>query len=232
MTRERRYDDQEVRQIFEAAAGPSGTLASGPSSDGLTLTELQEIGAEVGLSPERISQVALSLDASAARPRRKQLGLPVSVGRTVDLPRAPTDLEWDLLVAALRETFGARGKVSESGSIREWTNGNLHAYVEPTSEGHRLRLGTLSGRGVALNRMAVISGVLTAVMLVLVVLADQGAGSEPGILMFAAIALTAMLSNVISLPRWARERDEQMGEIADRALAILAAAPPHTVPHE
>lgn len=232
MTGERKYDEDEVRQIFEDAAGPGATAASGSGSGadsyGMTLAELQDIGTEVGLSPERIAQVAAALDApSGTAPRRRQLGMPVSVGHVVDLPRAPTDREWDLLVSALRETFGARGKVSQHGGIREWTNGNLHAYVEPTAEGHRLRLGTLNGGALALNVGGVVSASLAVAIAVALAMAGRFAEDGPALLsMFLVFAVVAFLGNAIRLPGWAREREEQMEEISRRAVALLDEPPP------
>src|SRR5215210_5297426 len=125
MTEERRYGEEEVAQIFEAAASAHGSEGRALSSaGGLSLGELQAIGGEVGIAPERIADAAAALDLRrGAAPRGTHLGMPVSVGRTVDLPRAPTDHEWELLVAELRETFGAHGKDRSSGGLRAWSNG-------------------------------------------------------------------------------------------------------------
>lgn len=120
MTEDRRYSDQETREIFEtaAAAGDSDRRALTPR-EGLALAELQEIGREVGLSPGRVADAAASLDLHPREiPRETFMRMPISVGRSVDLRRAPTDREWELLVGELRETFNAQGKVGTSGSIR------------------------------------------------------------------------------------------------------------------
>lgn len=93
MTEERRYGESEVSEIFEAAAAarPSSRSAHPPSARGLTLAELQEIGMEVGVAPDRIADAAAKVDRRRhATPARTWLGMPVSAERTVDLPRAPT----------------------------------------------------------------------------------------------------------------------------------------------
>lgn len=151
MAEERRFKEEEIRAIFQAATespdftgSPDSTESTIPTGGDLTLRDLQEIGMEVGIRPEEITAAARALDKrQEVAPRRTYLGMPISVGRTVDLPRAPTDREWTILVSELRETFRARGKVVSHGDLREWTNGNLHASVEPTETGYRLRLGTL-----------------------------------------------------------------------------------------
>ena len=120
MSDERRYQEDEVREIFEAAArARDAEGVAHPSRDGLTLAQLQEIGRDVGLSPARIAEAATALDLHrGARPRGTHLAMPVSVGMTVPLPRALDDHEWSLLVAELRQTFRARGQDRSSGSGR------------------------------------------------------------------------------------------------------------------
>lgn len=233
MSNERTYREEEVAEIFEAAAavrsGP-GAGALSPASEGLTLAELQAIGREAGLAPERIAEAAAALDLRRDAVRRSDFGMPVSVGRTVDLPRAPTDREWEMLVAELRETFNAKGRVGSRGDVREWTNGNLHAFVEPTPTGHRLRLGTTKGDALGLNRMGAAG--LVAALVWLVVLFMAG-GLPEGIflpLVFALMGGAALAGNALRLPSWAQEREEQMERVAARARALLTAAPAPELP--
>ena len=217
MTDERRYGEEEVAAIFEAAAKHSST-------SGLSLAELQAIGGEVGIAPERIADAAASLELRRGARRRTQLGMPVSVGRVVDLPRAPTDLEWEQLLAELRATFGAHGKDRSSGGLRAWTNSNLHAYVEPTETGHRLRLGTMKGNAVALARMGVaelVVGLLMAAFL----LATGEAGDATIFALIAMMGAVLLGANALRLPRWAEEREEQMEYIATRARTLIPADP-------
>ncbi len=223
MTDERRYDDDEVAAIFETASAPPALRRSeAPPAEGLTLAELQEIGREVGIPPERIAAAASSLAVRPTPvPRRRDLGMPISAGRIVELPRALTDREWALLVADLRETFRARGNDSSRGDVRQWTNGNLHAYVEPTRSGYRLRLGTVKGDAMGLNRLAglgVVGGIITAVapMLAGAPVGDMSVG-----IMLGGMGLGGFLLNALRLPRWAREREEQMDHIAERVRALI-----------
>lgn len=227
MTDERRYQDEEVAEIFEAAAAARDSGGrSLASADGLTLAELQAIGREVGMSPDRIADAASAIDLRrSARPRRTDLGMPISVARTVDLPRAPTDREWSLLVGEMRETFNARGRDRSTGGLREWANGNLHAFIEPTEDGYRFRLGTLKGDALALNRLGVAGMVMGLVMLVVLFL--QGSLSQELFvpMLFALIGAATLTSNALRLPGWAQEREGQMEYIAARAQALIRPAP-------
>jgi len=223
MTDERRYGEEEVAAIFESAAKHSST-------SGLSLAELQAIGGEVGIAPERIADAAASLDLRRGARRRTQLGMPVSVGRVVDLPRAPTDLEWEQLLAELRATFGAHGKDRSSGGLRAWTNGNLHAYVEPTETGHRLRLGTMKSNGVALGWMGIV-GLIVGLVMALFLVATGEVGDAILFAVIAAMGAAALGSNALRLPRWAQEREEQMEYIATRARTLIPADPePAAIP--
>ena len=229
MSGSRRYDEDEVRAIFdEATRSPSrpGALpAPAERGDaGLTLAELQEIGREVGLAPTDIERAARSLDRRPTpRPRRTFMGIPMSAGTTVDLPRAPTDREWEQLVAELRETFQARGKTGGSGHARHWSNGNLHAFVEPTADGYRLRLGTFHGQGAATNRLGVGALILGIVMAVAMLITEPIADDLITPLLMALFGAGALTTNALRLPRWARTREQQMAHIAERAQALLAA---------
>lgn len=228
MTAERRYGENEVSEIFEAAAAAPPSKGSGrPSSArGLTLAELQEIGMEVGVAPDRIADAASKVDRRRhAAPARTWLGMPVSAGRSVDLPRAPTDREWEMLVGELRQTFRARGKDRSQGGIREWTNGNLHACMEPTETGYRLRLGTVKGNAAPVG-LAGMAGLLLAVPLAVVTLVTGGVGENlVAPVMMGSAGASALAYNALRLPPWARERQTQMDYIADRAAPLIAADP-------
>jgi hypothetical protein len=227
MTNERRYREDEVSQIFEAATSERDLDGRAlVATDGPTLAELQTIGREVGLAPERIAAAASALEQRGkALPRRTHFGMPIAVGRTVDLPRAPTDREWDLLVAELRETFGARGKVGSHGGLREWTNGNLHAYVEPTETGHRLRMGTLKGNALAMTRMGLFGMGMGLFTLLAILFTGRVAEGFFAPVFLGTMGGVAFISAIFGLPRWAREREEQMELIAARAQALLESEP-------
>ncbi len=138
---ERQYNDEEVAAIFQRASETEhAALSVRAEGKGLTLAALQDIGREVGISPEAISLAARSLDEAGRPASQRFMGLPIGVGRTVEFDQPLTDSDWERLVADLRETFEARGTVRYDGPFRQWTNGNLQALVEPTPNGHRLRL--------------------------------------------------------------------------------------------
>jgi hypothetical protein len=153
-------------------------------------------------------------------PRGTYLGIPVSVGRAVELPRAPTDREWAILVSMLRDTFGARGRADSDGELREWRNGNLRASIAPTeSGGYRLTLRTRKGNAVQTMTAGIIASLWGLVLLALYLFA--GTGSLTSLLLVLLIGGVLLGSGVLGLPGWAAEREAQMESIAARAQALL-----------
>jgi hypothetical protein len=193
----------------------------------MTLGELQEIGREVGIAPELVVQAAKAIERGGRPTSRHFLGLPVGVGRTIDLDRKLSDEEWDRFVVDLRETFDARGTLRHEGSLRQWTNGNLQALLEPTATGHRIRLRTFKrdARSLMLIGLAmlgfasvtVIAAALRGGVLDAAMLSSQGFLAIMGAGMFGIGALR--------LPGWARLRQRQMEEVAAR-VAVAASSQP------
>lgn len=230
---ERRFNQEEVSAIFEIAADMQHTSQPQlPSGEGMTLAQLQEIGREVGLSPELIDNASRSLGLSIRPTEREFLKLPIGVGLTMDLPRSLTDAEWERVVVDLRETFDARGRVSTEGQIRQWINGNLQAHLEPTATGQRVRLRTFKGNarelimaGLSMMGFAVVATIAASMRRPIT---DVGMLAS----MFTLAAGGAALSAIGAFPlnAWARLRRRQMEAVASRVAAITTAPTPLNQP--
>ena len=216
---DRRFSDDEVAEIFRRATEASQSAANAlPSSEGLTLVELQDIGRQVGLAPEVLADAARSLERQEPRFRSQLLGFTVGVGRTVPLGRKVTDEEWERLVVRLRDTFNARGTFRVDGSLRQWTNGNLQILIEPTDEGDRLRMRTVN----AAARAALTMGAVMIAGFGVVALID--AAVDPASLASRLAQMSPLLGGGIALVAigvrrirgWANTRLKQMDEIAGR----------------
>lgn len=224
----RRFNENEVAAIFERATEAQQTgHRQLPSGEGMTLAELQEIGREVGISPDLISQAAQVIEQGGQPTSRSFLGLPLAVGRTIEFDRRLSEEEWERLVVDLRETFDARGVVRHEGSLRSWSNGNLQALLEPTETGHRIRLRTVKGdaRGMMIGGLGMF-GAATAALVAAAVQGGLGdAGMVSGLGVLATMGAGMFGVSALRLPRWARIRRRQMEEVAGR-LAIAAKSQP------
>lgn len=226
---ERRYDEAEVARIFEEATRRSLSEGSGAqrsltSPEGLTLAQLQEIGAEVGLPAEAVAAGAavVEVGASPVATTGSTVGLPHGVAGAIPLPRDLTDREWGILVGRLRDTFAAHGTVESDGTVRSWRNGNLQIRVEPTESGTILRMRTHKQDAQVLPVMAggmVGFGALTAAILTAV-----GDIREAMILgsMLIPIGVVIFVLAALSVPRWAGTRQEQMEELGAFVLEMTS----------
>ena len=216
---ERQYRDDEVAAIFKQASETEHTGLTVPAEGkGLTLAALQEIGREVGLSPESIALAARSLDQAGRPAARQFLGLTIGVGRTVEFDRPLADAEWERLVADLRTTFEARGVVRYDGPFRQWTNGNLQALLEPTPTGHRLRIQTVKGdsqRMMTAGGAVVAGSAATAIATALTGSLGQP-GTLAGVAVMALMGLGLFAAGALRVPGWARRRQAQIEEVVAR----------------
>lgn len=216
---ERRYSEEEVAEIFDKATttqlGGRRQLSAG---DGMTLAGLQDIGREVGIPPELVAQAAHALDRRGSERTRRFLGLPIGVGKTVDLGRKLSDAEWERLVVDLRETFDASGRVKQEGGFRQWRNGNLQVLLEPTATGHQVRMQTIKSQSVGLIAGGLgLFGVAVAFAVSLAFAGKLGAEKPMASLFFMlAMGATALAWGALILPSWARLRRRQMEELTDR----------------
>jgi hypothetical protein len=220
---ERRYNDDEVDAIFARA---SEVEPEAPrqlhSGAGRTLSELQAIGQEAGLSPEAVAEAARALDQPVQPQPARFLGLPLGVARTVKLNRRLTDAEWERLVVQLRETFDARGRLRDEGAFRSWSNGNLQVLLEPDGDGQRIRFRTLHGQSRALMLLGIgFMGVSVATAMAgmfTVSLGMREAASQLG--SFFLIGAAAFGYGALRLPGWAKRRREQMEALARRVTQL------------
>ncbi len=227
---ERRFNDAEVAAILERAAEAQHTssrqLPSGEAGEGMTLAELQAIGSEVGIDSRLVARAAHALDKGRRSTSRRFLGLPIGVGCTVDLGRKLSDDEWERLVVDLRETFDARGNIRQEGSLRQWTNGNLQALLEPTSTGHRLRLRTVKGDAVTWITGGLFSVGVSAAGYVALALRGVGdAGNMTGLAFLSLMGVMMFGAGALRLPGWARLRRKQMEDIAERLTPAAESSP-------
>jgi hypothetical protein len=217
---DRRYTDEEVAAIFTLASEEeqASTRQLSSAGEGLTLAELQEIGREAGIAPERVAKAVQSLDDVRQPAPPKFLGLPLGVSRTVKLDHRMTDEEWERLVVDLRDTFDARGSVRTDGSFRQWANGNLQVLVEPDGDGQRIRFRTVKGNSRALmmgglGMLGVAAATTLAAMLFPTTGASQALANVGTIALMGAGVFTI---GALRLPSWAKLRRQQMEEVARR----------------
>lgn len=110
----RRYTDAEVQRIFDRAV-EDGNVEAPPPRDGLSLQEIKDIGAEVGIDGPSLERAARSIHVQASGSRRSLTGAAVSLHTEVqvrgDLRSVPTSE----ILSLIRRGMGRPGDLSEVG---------------------------------------------------------------------------------------------------------------------
>jgi len=216
---DRRFSDEDARRILALAADAESNVPA-EANEGWTLEELQRAGAEAGLAPSSIAAAALLLERASPADRR-YFGLPVAVAHAVPLARTMTDEDWDRLVARLRDTFEAEGRVRVSGARREWRVGNLRVTHEPTRDGALLDLRTRKGDARVFLRAGTAMLLGAAATGAVAVVASPDAPGLAAAAMAGAAGLVTLLVGAVRLPAWASARARQFETLADFAKRLV-----------
>lgn len=218
---ERKYNGQEITDIFERAAQEQeAARRSRPADEGLTLSELQKIGKESGITPEFIARAAAAIEGGERNAIvEKVLGFPFVVSQTVPIAKPLTDDEWARFVVELRDMFGKDGQMGGSGALRQWTDKEVTVNVEPFGGGHRVRMGTAPAKkGVA--KLGI--GISIAVFLVSLIpwsIVLFGGVHEPSVYMPAIVFTLLSIMPLLGLrgsSNWARKKEQQFASLVSK----------------
>jgi hypothetical protein len=214
-----RFNEDQAAAIF-ARAAEAEVSGRQPSSatGGMTLAELQEIGKEAGLSPEAVAQAAASLRSAATpAPAPTFLRVPIGVARTVALERPLSDEEWGGLVAELRTTFNADGRVRSDGNFREWRNSNLRVSAGPAPGGYQVDMRTSKGSARSLMTAGgIMAGISGALLAIGTLTGSIAPGDIRDITPILTVGAGLFGAGVLQVPAWARRRRQQFERIAER----------------
>jgi hypothetical protein len=118
---ERRFNDQEVRDILKRAVErpPSQALVQG---DGLSLAQLKAVGQEVGIDPASIEEAARVVTTARGGRAQHVLGAPLAfhLERTVSGELRPRDAPE--ILSLIRRTMGRHGDADQIHDSLEWTS--------------------------------------------------------------------------------------------------------------
>jgi len=119
----RRYSDEEFARILRMAAesrAPSHTLQA-QSGEGLTLTEMTQIAAEVGIPPDSVARAAARLSDDHAGRASRILGGPMRHTRRDVVDCAMDPAAFARVVDVIRDTVGQSGEVREELGRVVWS---------------------------------------------------------------------------------------------------------------
>jgi hypothetical protein len=215
----RRYSDREVALILQRALEPG---EGGQDEHSLTLAQIQEIAAEVGIDPARVEVAAALLESPAAE-SNPYAGIPTTLQLHTTLPEVvPSDIPRHDVLTLIRGTLGRQGIVGGDDETLEWKardpGGGRYVTLTPSPEG--LRVHTLGNYrdGLGIAMMGVGMAFFTASALVL-----DGLGLESG-LTLAAAALLSLIPPRFAYRWWRKKEDATMSTLHQRLVGLLQGA--------
>ena len=224
MPDDRRYTEAELHAIFERAAKrqEAATRAEEASRAGLTLAELQEIGAASGIDPAHVAAAAADLEALPPRAGNEALGLPDEIRRERALLHPVSDEAWERMVAELRRTFEQPGVAGKVGRVREWTTApeddleSVRVTARPDGGGTRIGFEQPLRR----QRDALKPGIVTGLAMTLGMTLFLAWGDFPGHYPLLIPALIAVMASGMLGFQWKRLRShaDRQGQRFDALL--------------
>jgi hypothetical protein len=223
----RRYGEKEIRQILGRAAEIQAREEQAhalTAAAGLSLEELQQMAAEVGIEPRHVAAAAGELAASAGGGISRLWGAP-STYENERLVSAPlNEADWPAMVAEIRRLFGRPGTVSALGSSLEWLD-ETGAQVTLRPEGAKTRVAVALRNGEILFTAHLLAFIFSA-LAGIAIAASLDLSLIPGLSTFAGITLggMAMTRELCRASFGRRERavEELFGRLAEVATSSEA----------
>jgi hypothetical protein len=227
---EHRYDDDEVHAIFARAANrqEEAEQAEAASKAGLTLTELQQIGAAAGIDAEHVADAARALALRGPGSAVTEPSNPWEILHSQVLPVPVSDRAWEQVVGELRRTFKKNGTISQFGDSREWSSSDeagstpIRLRIEPCAGGARVTLRRDAASEIKSGYVVGASlGSLTVALAVMTLagLDVQSGGLLLGI--FGVGTLLVLIGNKPLIKRWMAKQSNHFSAVTDRIELIV-----------
>ena len=222
----RRYNEEEVRLILKRALDPAlDESKSRAIPDGLTLRELKEIGAEVGIDPGRIQLAASQMESPVEVPPNPFMGIPTTVRfeSTIEGGSLSAETESDV-VSLIRGVLGRQGVVERREGSFEWKARDAMGgrYVSITRVDGGIRLSVLGNYRDGV--LSILGGVGGPVFVGAAAILSSLALGPAGILLGGA-ALAALPPR-FAYRAWRRREDATLASLHARLLDLLAPQTP------
>ena len=142
----RLFSEKDVSRVLKRATElqeAKGPVMGGSEASGLSLEDLQQIAAEVGIDPRHLAAAVAELDQEdATEGRFHWLGAPTSMELERVFEGEVSEDQWEKMVEEIRQTFGLVGSAGHVGRSFEWTHDSTEqqAHVTVTSSGGQTRI--------------------------------------------------------------------------------------------
>ncbi len=212
---DRTFSEEEVDEILRKAVEGDAPIA--PSgSDGMSLTELKDIGVEVGIDPQRIEDAAHSLTRPPEIQSNALVGGPTALDYEVRVPGEIPANRVGEVVALIRRITGKPGTLSELHGMLEWrTEGEIGSRwitVSPHDGHTTIRASARLGQGAA---MSFIPTAVAAIASVVPVLNAPSADGNMMALLLIPVVLTIYLATRGLWSNHAQKEARQLQQVVE-----------------
>jgi hypothetical protein len=151
------YSEAELVRILRMAAELDARSSGQSKSEKLTLTEIEQIAAEVGIAAEHVAAAAALVATEASEKWKLWLGVPIRGSFTRVLPGTVSASAWPEVVAALRQTLGHAGQHSYVPGALEWVHtdegSEVRVEVSSSENGAHVQISADHRQSAALSLM-------------------------------------------------------------------------------
>lgn len=225
MSIKRLYSDKEISAVLKRAAELQRT--QGPTdTSGLSLAELEQIAAEVGIDPDFVKTAAFELEEGGPDETFHLLGAPTSIDLERIVEGEMTEAKWDEAVVEIRRVFGAAGETGQVGRIREWIRRDetgsyerVHVTVSPLGKQTRIRV-FYSMTDWAWAFHGGLMGVMIAPIILQFIFLNLGPFLETGIALFILLAFHMIAR--LSFGSFARKQDRKARKLLTHLNELIA----------
>ena len=226
-----RFSDEQVRLILARAAAESSGEGAGRAGDarhaGRSLREIEQIASEAGIDPAAVRRAAVLVQSGAQVPvavNRRSAGIATHLTHRLHVGRRLKGREWTRVVARLRVLRDAKGSMKDDDILREWRHREFRAVVESTPEGDVIHLSARLDDPLLLTGILAGVGSFSAGLAALLAWVPDGR-LTPVAGLCGLLAVGGWIGSgveLMSLRRWAREREQLLQQVAQEIPALLA----------
>lgn len=235
MPKNRLYNEHEISAVLKRAAELQRT--EGPiDTSGLSLAELEQIAADVGIDPAFIKTAAMELDEGRPDEAFHFWGGPTSVELERIVEGEMSEAQWEEVVAEIRHVYEVAGETGQLGRTLQWvhrdqTGERAHVTLTPTGGQTRIRIFYRMTDWAVVSHVPVLSLGITLTILQYILL-SLGPVLETGlaIFIFAMLHMLARLAFGAIVRRQERKARKLLTRLEDLIAEPETALAPSTEP--
>jgi hypothetical protein len=222
------YSEKEIGDLLKRATELQGA-EGGTDKPGLSLDEVTQIAAEMGIDPGFLQAAAREHAAGTAPGGFELWGAPPVIELTREFAGTVTQERWEEIVEDTRRAFGAAGNVTQRGAVYEWKAGaerdGYQARLTLSTKDGKTKAHLVSNRRAEAGVLFVSLGVLVALLTFLTfTIAGLGVFSSFGVA--AASLLVFWVMARFAFRSYSGKKRRTFEALLDRAEARLAEAEP------